>query len=141
MPKVAFITHRGTYVYRVMPFGLINSEATYQKMVNKVFSKQIRKNMECYVDDMIVKSKEVLDHNGDLKECFKTLQKNNMRLNPSKCTFGVKAKKFLGYIVSQRGIEENSEKDKSSNRHGGPEDGSGSSKVDWENDNFKMFCC
>lgn len=56
--------------------------------------------MKCYVDDMIVKSKEVPDHIGDLKECFETLRKNNMKLNLSKCTFKVKARKFLGYLVS-----------------------------------------
>lgn len=66
--------------------------------------------MECYVDDMIVKSRKVPDHISDLKECFETLRKNNMKLNPSKCTFGVRAGNFLGYMVSQRGIEANPEK-------------------------------
>lgn len=66
--------------------------------------------MKCYVDDMIVKSREVPDHTADLKECFETLRNNNIRLNQSKCTFSIKAGKFLGYTVSQRGIEANPEK-------------------------------
>lgn len=100
MLKITFITHKGAYAYWVMSFGLINDGVTYQRMVNMVFSRQNWRNMKCYVDDMIVKSKEVPDHIGDLRECFETLRKNNMKLNLSKCTFKVKARKFLGYLVS-----------------------------------------
>ena len=93
-----------------MPFGLKNVGATYQRLVNKMFSQQIGKNMEVYVDDMPVKSKEELIHLDDLKETFATLKKYQMRLNPSKCVFGVASGKFLGFMVSQRGIEANPEK-------------------------------
>ena len=93
-----------------MPFGLKNVGATYQRLVNKMFSKQISKNMEVYVDDMLVKSKEELAHLDDLKETFFTLRQYQMKLNPSKCTFVVASRKFLGFMVSQRGIEANSEK-------------------------------
>ena len=93
-----------------MPFGLKNVGATYQRLVNKMFSQQIGKNMEVYVDDMLVKSKEELAHLDDLKETFATLKTHQMRLNPSKCVFGVVSGKFLGFMVSQRGIEVNPKK-------------------------------
>ena len=73
----------------MMPFGLKNAGATYQRLVNKIFSRQIGRNMEVYVDDMLVKSKEEDTHLDDLKETFATLRQYQMRLNPSKCTFGV----------------------------------------------------
>ena len=93
-----------------MPFGLKNVGATYQRLVNKMFSKQIGRNMEVYVDDMLVKSKEKLTHLDDLRETFATLKQYQMKLNPSKCVFGVASGKFLGFMVSQRGIEANPEK-------------------------------
>ena len=72
--KTAFITSQGLYCYKVMPFKLKNAGATYQRLMNKMFSKQIGKNMEVYVDDMLVKSKEELAHLDDLKETFATLR-------------------------------------------------------------------
>ena len=108
--KTSFITSQGLYCYKVMPFGLKNIGATYQRLVNKMFSKQIGKNMEVYVDDMLVKSREELAHLDDLKETFTTLKQYQMKLNPAKCIFGVASGKFLGFMVSQRGIEANSKK-------------------------------
>ena len=87
--KTTFITSQELYCYKVMPFGLKNARATYQRLVNKMFSKQIGKNMEVYVDDMLVKSKEELTHLDDLKEKFATLRQYQIKLNPSKCIFGV----------------------------------------------------
>ena len=72
--KTAFITSQGLYCYKVMPFKSKNAGSTYQRLVNKMFSKQIGRNMEVYVDDMIVKSKEELAHLDDLKETFATLK-------------------------------------------------------------------
>ena len=72
--NTAFITSQGLYCYKVMPFGLKNVGETYQRLVNKMFSKQIRRNMEVYVDDMLVKSKEELAHLDNLKETFTTLR-------------------------------------------------------------------
>ena len=72
--KIAFITSQGLYCYKVMPFGLKNAGATYQRLVNKMFSKQIGRNMEVYVDDMLVKSKEELAHLDDLIEIFAMLK-------------------------------------------------------------------
>ena len=108
--KTAFITSQGLYCYRVMPFGLKNAGATYRRLVNQMFEKQIGRNVEVYVDDMLVKSKEEEDHLDDLRETFNTLRQYSMKLNPSKCAFGVFSGKFLGFMVSQRGIEANPKK-------------------------------
>ena len=108
--KIVFITSQGLYCYKVMPFGLKNIGATYQRLVNKMFSKQIGRNMEMYVDDMLVKSKEELAYLDNLKETFTTLKQYQMKLNPSKCAFGVASGKFLGFMVFQKGIEANPEK-------------------------------
>ena len=108
--KTSFIMNQGLYCYKVMPFGLKNAEATYQRLVNRMFSKQIGRNMEVYVDDMLVKSREELAHLDDLKETFTTLKQYQMKLNPAKCVFGVASGKFLGFMVSQRGIEANPKK-------------------------------
>ena len=108
--KIAFITSQGLYYYNVMPFGLKNAGATYQRLVNKMFSAQIGRNMEVYIDDMLVKSKEEPTHLDDLKQTFTTLRQYQMKLNPSKCAFGVASGKFLRFMVSQRGIEANPEK-------------------------------
>ena len=78
--------------------------------MNKMFVQQIGRNVEVYVDDMLVKSRKEEDHLGDLKETFGTLRSYNKKLNPGKCAFGVTAGKFLGFMVSQRGIEANSDK-------------------------------
>ena len=83
-----------------MPFRLKDAGATYQRLVNKIFSEQIGWNMEVYVDDMLIKSKEELTHLDDLKETFATLRQYQMKLNPSKCAFGVASRKFLGFMVS-----------------------------------------
>ena len=108
--KNAFITSQGLYCYKVMPFKLKNAGATYQRLVNKMFNKQIDRNVGVYVDDMLVKSKEELAHLDDLKETFATLKQYQMKLNPSKYVFGVASGKFLGFMVSQRAIEANPEK-------------------------------
>ena len=75
-----------------------------------MFSKQIRRNMEVHVDDMLVESKEEFAHLDNLQETFTILRQYQMKLNPSKCAFGVASRKFFGFMVSQRGIEANSEK-------------------------------
>ena len=93
-----------------MPFRLKNAGATYQRLMNKMFTHQIRRNVQVYVDDMLVKSLRENDHLDDLQETFNTLRSYKMKLNPSKCVFGVTARKFLGFMVSQRGIEVNPEK-------------------------------
>ncbi|GKV46475.1 hypothetical protein SLEP1_g53456 [Rubroshorea leprosula] len=108
--KTAFCAGDEIYCYVMMPFGLKNAGATYQKIVTIVFHAQIGKNLEVYVDDIVVKSLKAEDHLADLDETFNNLRKNRMRLNPAKCIFGVESEKFLGFMVSRRGIEVNLEK-------------------------------
>uniref|UniRef100_A0A2N9G960 Reverse transcriptase domain-containing protein n=1 Tax=Fagus sylvatica TaxID=28930 RepID=A0A2N9G960_FAGSY len=108
--KTSFITSRGLFCYKVMPFGLKNAGATYQRLMNRMFHDQIGRNVEVYVDDMLVKSKEEDGHLDDLRETFQTLRKYQMKLNPSKCAFGVYSGKFLGFMISQKGIEANPDK-------------------------------
>jgi len=103
--KTAFLTDRGIYCYKMMPFGLKNAGATFQRMVDHVFKDLIGKTMSVYVDDMIVKSSQRTDHLQHLEEAFSRLRKYQIKLNPEKCTFGVASGKFLGYMVTQRGIE------------------------------------
>ena len=108
--KTSFITSKGLFCYKVMPFGLKNAGATYQWLMNRMFHNQIERNVEVYIDDMLVKTKDEANHLDDLEETFKTLCQYRMKLNPSKCFFGVSPGKFLGFMVSQRGIEDNSDK-------------------------------
>ncbi|PKA57838.1 RNA-directed DNA polymerase like [Apostasia shenzhenica] len=108
--KTAFITDFGTYCCNVMPFGLKNADATYQRMIDVVFRNQRGRNLEAYVDDILVKSKTFEGHLGDLKETLDTIRRFNLKLNPTKCTFGTTSRKFLGYLVSARGIEANPNK-------------------------------
>ena len=110
LEKTSFVTSQGLFCYEVMPFGLKNARATYQRLVNHMFRPQIGRNIEVYVDDMLVKSLDEGKHLDDLQETFNTLRQYNMKLNPSKCAFGVASGKFLGFMVSHRGIEANSEK-------------------------------
>ena len=93
--KTSFITSQGLYYYKVMPFELKNVGATYQRLVNCMFSHQIGRNVEVYVDEMLVKSKDKANHLDDLKETFNTLRKYNMKLNLAKCVFVVALGKFL----------------------------------------------
>ena len=108
--KTSFVTGQGTYCYRVMPFGLKNAGAIYQRLVNKMFQKQIGASMELYIDDMLVKSTTTKLHIAHLVKAFLILKEYNMKLNPAKCAFGVSAGKFLGFIVNNRGIEANPDK-------------------------------
>ena len=108
--KTSFVTAQGTYCYRVMPFGLKNAGATYQRLVNRMFQKQIGTTMEVCIDDMLVKSTKSDLHIAHLSEAFQILRNYNMKLNPAKCAFGVSAEKFLGFIVNHRGIEANPDK-------------------------------
>ena len=93
-----------------MPFGLKNVGATYQRLVNHMFRPQIGQNVEVYVDDMLVKSLDEGKHLDDLQETFNTLRRYNMKLNPNKCASEVAFGKFLGFMVSYKGIEANSER-------------------------------
>ncbi|XP_073049537.1 uncharacterized protein [Primulina eburnea] len=108
--KVSFITTGGTFCYVVMPFGLKNAGATYQRLMDRIFTKQAGRNIEVYADDILIKSRAHTEFIPDLEETFATLREYGVKLNPSKCTFGVKSGKFLGFMVTERGIEVNPEK-------------------------------
>ncbi|GKE59677.1 reverse transcriptase domain-containing protein, partial [Tanacetum coccineum] len=88
-----------------MPFGLKNSGATYQRLVDKAFDKQVSRNLEVYVDDLVIKSHTEEELLRDIEEIFRTLRKINMKLNRKKCTFGVVEGMFLGYVVGPEGIK------------------------------------
>ena len=105
--KTTFISPYGLFCYNVMLFGLKNTGATYQRLVTKMFRPLLGKTMKVYIDDMLVKSKERPNHAKHLQETFELLRANKMKLNPSKCAFGVSAGRFLGFIVTQRGIKAN----------------------------------
>ncbi|GKC00951.1 reverse transcriptase domain-containing protein [Tanacetum coccineum] len=102
--KTAFITNQGIFCYTKMPFGLRNAGETYQRMVDKAFHKQIGRNLEVYVDDLVIKSHTEDEIIRDIEETFKTLREINMKLNPKKYTFGVEEGMFLGYKVNTRGL-------------------------------------
>ena len=111
--KTTFITEWGTYCYKVMPFGLKNTGATYQRAATALFHDMMHKEVEVYVDDMMVKSKIREGHFEALNRFLARLEKYNLRLNPKKCVFGVTSGKLLGHIVSERGIEVDRNKIKS----------------------------
>ena len=103
--KTAFVTLIGNYHYKVMPFGLKNAGSTYQRMMTRMFELHLGKSIEVYIDNMVVKSKIVSEHVGDLEAIFDFLRRHKLRLNASKCSFGVGSGKFLGYMITHRGIE------------------------------------
>ncbi|XP_015936371.1 uncharacterized protein LOC107462306 [Arachis duranensis] len=108
--KTAFITPGGIYCYKVMPFGLKNAGATYQRLMNKIFNELIGKTVEVYVDDILAKTARPDDLLRDLGDVFASLRQHGMRLNPLKCAFAMEAGKFLGFMITQRGVEANPEK-------------------------------
>ena len=108
--KTSFITSQGLFCYKITSFRLKNVGATYQRLVNHMFRPLIGWNVEVYVDDMLVKILVEKKHLDDLQETFDTLKLYNMKLNPSKCAFGILSRKFLGFMVSHRGIEVNPNK-------------------------------
>ena len=108
--KTAFMTERSCYCYKVMSFGLKNARATYQRLMDRVLSPMLGRNVQAYVDDMVVTSRGKEQHVTDLEELFTTIAKYGLKLNPEKCIFGVEAGKFLGFLLTERGIEANPEK-------------------------------
>jgi hypothetical protein len=108
--KTAFITPFGTYCYTTMSFGLKNAGATYLRAIQACFKKQLNKNVETYVDDVVVKTRKFDTLITDLEETFASLREYRWKLNPNKCVFGVPSGKLLGFIISHRGIEANPEK-------------------------------
>ena len=112
---IGFVIPIGNYHCKVMPFGLKNASATYQKVMIRMFKPQLGKNIEIYINDMIVKSKGESEHVNGLGNIFDILRKHKLQLNTSKCSFGVGSSKFLGYMVTHRGIEVNPDQIKAIN--------------------------
>ena len=107
--KTAFIMLHGLYCYKVMPYKLKNADATYQRLMTKIFRPLVGRTVELYIDDIVVKSKTRENHAHHLQEVFHLLRRYDMKLNPSKCAFGVSPWKFLGFMVTQREIEVSSD--------------------------------
>ena len=105
--KTSFISPEANYHYTVNSFGFKNARATYQRMMTRMFRKKIGNMVEVYIDDMVVKSKEDQRHVSDLANIFEVLKRHKLRLNADKCVFGVEAGKFLGYMITHRGIKVN----------------------------------
>jgi hypothetical protein len=105
--KTAFITPRDIYYYTAMTFGLKNTRATYQKAIQKCLESRIGKNVEAYVDDVVVKTTAEDNLITDLAQTFSNLRRYRWKLTPEKCVFGVPYAKLLGFMVSHCGIEAN----------------------------------
>jgi ribonuclease HI len=105
--KTMFITLFGTYAYKTMSFGLKNAGATYQRAIQVCFADQLHRNVEAYVDDVVIKTRNPDGLIEDLEETFSSIRRFRWKLNPTKCIFGVPSGKLLGFVVSNRGIEAN----------------------------------
>jgi hypothetical protein len=108
--KTAFITPHRVYCYTTMPFGLKNARTTYQRCMQACLKEQIGRNVEVYVNDIVIKSAKADNLLNDLRETFANLDRYSIKLNPKKCSFGVPTGQLLGYLISERGIEGNPEK-------------------------------
>jgi len=108
--KIAFMIDYDNFYYNVMSFGLINVGATYQRLMDKIFKGMFGRNVEVYVEDIVIKFDSCLQHIQDLKEVFKALRDHGMRLNPDNCAFDMEGGKFLGFMLTHRGVEANPEK-------------------------------
>jgi len=105
--KTTFMTDCNNFYYEVMSFGLKNAGGTYQRLMDYIFKRMLDWNVKVYVDDNVVKSDSCQQHIKDLQEVFQALCDHGIRLNPDKCVFGVEGGKFLGFMLTHRGIEAN----------------------------------
>ena len=103
--KTAFKTPFGSYFYKVMHFGLKNVGATYQRTMTLIFGDMLHKQVEDYVDDRVVKEKNPFEHLLHLRQVFERCREHNLKMNPSKCAFGVSLGKFLGFLGHHRRID------------------------------------
>ncbi|KAI5316192.1 hypothetical protein L3X38_045368 [Prunus dulcis] len=113
--KTAFMCpgHIGAFEYTVMPFGLRNAGATYQRAMNSIFHDMIGHSLEVYIDDLVIKSLEEGNHVASLRNAFLRMRQHKLKMNPKKCVFGVQAGNSLGFLVHQRGVEVDRNKAKS----------------------------
>jgi hypothetical protein len=108
--STTFITPYGVFCYQVMPFGLKNARATYQRMMQNCLRSQIGRNIQVYIDDVVITTRKEECLTNDLAETFDNLNRYKLKLNPTKCSFDVSAGQLLGFLVLARGIEANPEK-------------------------------
>jgi len=108
--KTSFMVELSCYCCKVIPLGVKNAGATYQRLMDRVLAPMIGRNVQAYVDDMMVTSQVKDQHVTDLEELFTTIAKYRLKLNPEKCVFRVEAGKFLGFLLTEHGIEANPEK-------------------------------
>jgi hypothetical protein len=108
--KTAFITPYGVFCYQVMPFGLKNAGATYQWMMQNYLGSQIGRNIQVYIDDVVITTRKEESLISDLMETFDNLNRYELKLNPTKYSFSMSVGHLLGFLVSARGIEANPEK-------------------------------
>jgi hypothetical protein len=108
--KISFITPYGIFCYQVMPFGLKNAGATYQRTMQNCLESQIGRNIQVYIDDVVITTRKEESLISDLQETFDNLNRYKLKLNPTKCSFGVSTGQLLGFLVSTREIEANPEK-------------------------------
>ncbi|GMP81860.1 hypothetical protein CsSME_00036427 [Camellia sinensis var. sinensis] len=130
--KTTFITLRGLHCYKVMPFGLKNAEATYQRLLTTMFADQLRKTMEVYIDDMVVKSKQEVEHLKNLQTTFDILKAYKLKLNAARCAFRVGSGMFLGYLVTRRRIETDPQQIKAILNLRPPPQAQKGAEVDWD---------
>jgi len=102
--QTSFRTLLGVYCYTMMPFGLKNAGATYQRAMSTIFCDHLRKTVECYVDDIAIKSRDKNDHLRNLRTMFDIMRAHRLKMNPTKSFLGVSSGKFLGFIVTSKGI-------------------------------------
>jgi hypothetical protein len=105
-----FITPHGVYCYTMMPFGLKNAGATYQRCMQAYLKEQIDRNVKVYIDNIVIKSTKADSLLDDLRETFANVDRYNIKLNLKKCSFRVPIGQLLGYLISEKGIEGNPEK-------------------------------
>ena len=107
IPKTTFRSPGsiGTFEWLVIPFGLKNASATYQRVMNAIFQDMLGLHMEVYIDDIVLKSKRASEHIDHLRKNLERMRHHQLKLNPLKCAFGVRARNFLGFLVHQRVIE------------------------------------
>ena len=103
--KTTFCTLIGNFYYTVMPFGLKNVSATYQRAMTTIFHDMIHWELEDYIKNIVVKSKTRESHTRTLRKVFERCRRYKLRMNPLKCAFGVTVGKFLGFLVHQQGID------------------------------------
>ena len=114
IPKTAFrcLGSIETFQWLVMLFGFKNAGATYQRTMIAIFHDMLGHHMEVYIDDIMVKSKRSSEHVDHLRKSLEMMRHHQLKLNPLKCAFGVRASNFLRFLVHQRGIEVDQNKEK-----------------------------